>query len=126
MPVGIKQKETVNKIVEKVRHSFKFRGFQCVHGIPLMIHILKRFQFPAENFTIMLFHYDGIVDEWNMFPWSSRSIHVVAVNQTKWYCFLPFKVCFNVSDMFITNRKQLLHRNYWGGCIFLSPLFPSQ
>jgi hypothetical protein len=34
-------------------------------------------------------------------------------------------VCFNVSDMFITNRKQLLHRNYWGGCICLSSLFPS-
>lgn len=58
MPVGIKQKETVNKIVEK---------------------------FPEENFTVMLFHYDGIVDEWNMFPWSRRAIHVAAANQTKWW-----------------------------------------
>lgn len=58
MPVGIKQKETVNKIIEK---------------------------FPADNFTVMLFHYDGIVDEWNVFPWSSRAIHVVAANQTKWW-----------------------------------------
>eukprot|EP00250_Pteridium_aquilinum_P034411 c7542_g1_i1 orf=192-1469(+) len=58
MPVGIKQKETVNKIIEK---------------------------FPAENFTVMLFHYDGIVDEWNVFSWSSRAIHVSAANQTKWW-----------------------------------------
>lgn len=58
MPAGIKQKETVNKIVEK---------------------------FPQENFTVMLFHYDGIVDEWNVFPWSRRAIHVVASNQTKWW-----------------------------------------
>ncbi|MCO5564426.1 hypothetical protein L7F22_018087 [Adiantum nelumboides] len=58
MPVGIQQKEMVNKIIEK---------------------------FPQENFTLMLFHYDGKVDEWNMFPWSSRAIHVAAANQTKWW-----------------------------------------
>lgn len=58
MPVGIKQKEMVNKIIEK---------------------------FPAKNFTVMLFHYDGKVDEWSIFPWSSRAIHVVAANQTKWW-----------------------------------------
>ncbi|MCO5563030.1 hypothetical protein L7F22_016666 [Adiantum nelumboides] len=58
MPVGIQQKEMVNKIIEK---------------------------FPKENFTLMLFHYDGKVDEWNMFPWSSRAIHLAAANQTKWW-----------------------------------------
>ena len=64
---------------------------------PLIIQNFKHFQFPAENFTIMLFHYDGIVDEWNVFPWSSQSIHVVAVNQTKWYDFLPLMVHFTIS-----------------------------
>ncbi|KAH7439629.1 hypothetical protein KP509_04G069600 [Ceratopteris richardii] len=58
IPVGIKQKETVNKIIEK---------------------------FPENQFTVMLFHYDGVVDEWNTFGWNSRAIHIVAMNQTKWW-----------------------------------------
>ncbi|KAI5071729.1 hypothetical protein GOP47_0013980 [Adiantum capillus-veneris] len=58
MPVGVQQKEMVNKIIEK---------------------------FPEQNFTVMLFHYDGKVDEWKTFPWSNRAIHVAAANQTKWW-----------------------------------------
>jgi hypothetical protein len=57
MAVGIKQKSTVDKIVQK---------------------------FPAENFTVMLFHYDGKVDNWTDLAWSARAIHVMAFNQTKW------------------------------------------
>uniref|UniRef100_A0A0D6QY43 DUF707 domain-containing protein n=1 Tax=Araucaria cunninghamii TaxID=56994 RepID=A0A0D6QY43_ARACU len=56
--VGIKQKENVNKIVQK---------------------------FPSDNFTVMLFHYDGVVDKWSDLSWSARAIHVVAINQTKWW-----------------------------------------
>ncbi|GMJ03649.1 STICKY GENERATIVE CELL [Hibiscus trionum] len=56
--VGIKQKEIVDQIVKK---------------------------FPARDFVVMLFHYDGIVDEWRDFEWSDRAIHVSAVNQTKWW-----------------------------------------
>ncbi|KAE8664667.1 pentatricopeptide repeat-containing protein [Hibiscus syriacus] len=56
--VGIKQKEIVDQIVKK---------------------------FPARDFVVMLFHYDGIVDEWRDFKWSDRAIHVSAVNQTKWW-----------------------------------------
>uniref|UniRef100_A0A5B7AVP1 Uncharacterized protein n=1 Tax=Davidia involucrata TaxID=16924 RepID=A0A5B7AVP1_DAVIN len=56
--VGIKQKEIVNKIVEK---------------------------FPANDFVVMLFHYDGIVDEWSDLGWSGRVVHVSAMNQTKWW-----------------------------------------
>ncbi|MBA0600846.1 hypothetical protein Gorai_004041, partial [Gossypium raimondii] len=33
----------------------------------------------------MLFHYDGIVDEWKDFAWSDQVIHVSARNQTKWW-----------------------------------------
>lgn len=56
--VGVKQKEIVNKIVEK---------------------------FLSNGFVIMLFHYDGIVDEWSNLNWNNRVIHVSAKNQTKWW-----------------------------------------
>lgn len=58
IPVGIKQKYNVDAIVEK---------------------------FLPENFTIILFHYDGNVDGWWDLDWSSKAIHIVAQNQTKWW-----------------------------------------
>ncbi|KAK9267534.1 hypothetical protein L1049_009962 [Liquidambar formosana] len=58
IPVGIKQKHNVDAIVQK---------------------------FLSENFTIMLFHYDGNVDGWWNLDWSQKAIHVVAQNQTKWW-----------------------------------------
>ncbi|MED6152428.1 hypothetical protein PIB30_117279 [Stylosanthes scabra] len=56
--VGVKQKEIVNKIVEK---------------------------FPSSDFVVMLFHYDEVVDGWKNLAWSNRAIHVSAINQTKWW-----------------------------------------
>ncbi|WOG88260.1 hypothetical protein DCAR_0207495 [Daucus carota subsp. sativus] len=56
--VGVKQKEVVNQIVQK---------------------------FLGNGFDVMLFHYDGLVDEWNDLIWSSSAIHVSAMNQTKWW-----------------------------------------
>ncbi|ONH92657.1 hypothetical protein PRUPE_8G187400 [Prunus persica] len=56
--VGIKQKESVNKIVKK---------------------------FLLSDFIVMLFHYDGLVNEWRDLEWSGRAIHVSAMNQTKWW-----------------------------------------
>ena len=38
----------------------------------------------SENFTILLFHYDGRVAEWDEFEWSKRAIHVSVRKQTKW------------------------------------------
>lgn len=58
MAVGIKQKKKVNEIVNK---------------------------FPHTDFVIMLFHYDGLLNEWNDLEWSSTAIHISAINQTKWY-----------------------------------------
>ncbi|KAG5107172.1 hypothetical protein JHK84_044079 [Glycine max] len=58
MAVGLEQKEIVNKIVEK---------------------------FLSSDFVVMLFHYDGFVDGWKSLAWSSRAIHVSAINQTKWW-----------------------------------------
>ncbi|XVE84049.1 hypothetical protein DITRI_Ditri16bG0137700 [Diplodiscus trichospermus] len=39
----------------------------------------------SENFTIMLFHYDGLTTEWDEFEWSKRAIHVSVPKQTKWW-----------------------------------------
>ncbi|XP_073268261.1 uncharacterized protein [Populus alba] len=39
----------------------------------------------SENFTILLFHYDGRVSEWDEFEWSKSAIHVSARKQTKWW-----------------------------------------
>jgi len=58
MAVGIKQKNVVDEIVQK---------------------------FPLTSFTIMLFHYDGVVDQWQDLAWSNQSIHIVALHQTKWW-----------------------------------------
>ncbi|XWS42929.1 hypothetical protein CRYUN_Cryun16bG0055900 [Craigia yunnanensis] len=56
--VGIKQKDLVHKMVKK---------------------------FLSSGFVVMLFHYDGIVDEWKDFEWIDQVIHVSAHNQTKWW-----------------------------------------
>ncbi|XP_047324716.1 uncharacterized protein LOC124928228 [Impatiens glandulifera] len=58
MTVGIKQKADVSLIVKK---------------------------FLADDFVVMLFHYDDVVDEWRDLGWNSRVIHVSAMNQTKWW-----------------------------------------
>ncbi|KAI4299315.1 hypothetical protein L6164_032784 [Bauhinia variegata] len=58
VPVGVKQKDNVDIMVQK---------------------------FLPENFTIILFHYDGNVEEWWDLEWSSNAIHIVAQNQTKWW-----------------------------------------
>ncbi|CAI9111139.1 OLC1v1011281C1 [Oldenlandia corymbosa var. corymbosa] len=39
----------------------------------------------SENFTILLFHYDGRTSEWDEFEWSKRAIHVSVRRQTKWW-----------------------------------------
>ncbi|KDP46396.1 hypothetical protein JCGZ_10236 [Jatropha curcas] len=39
----------------------------------------------SENFTIVLFHYDGRTTEWDEFEWSKQAVHVSAHKQTKWW-----------------------------------------
>ncbi|CAN1346070.1 hypothetical protein LINPERPRIM_LOCUS40624 [Linum perenne] len=69
MAVGIKQIKSVDQIVQK---------------------------FPSGEFVVMLFHYDGNVDEWKGLDWSNRAIHISAINQTKWLvgCSLSWKLWF--------------------------------
>ncbi|GAB2230937.1 hypothetical protein Drorol1_Dr00015235, partial [Drosera rotundifolia] len=56
--VGIRQRDIVKKIVEK---------------------------FLSCAFVVMLFHYDGIVDEWRDLDWNDSVIHLAAKDQTKWW-----------------------------------------
>ncbi|KAF8090874.1 hypothetical protein N665_0462s0011 [Sinapis alba] len=40
----------------------------------------------SDNFTIVLFHYDGITSEWDdEFEWSKNVIHISVKKQTKWW-----------------------------------------
>lgn len=59
IPVGIKQKTVVDRLVSKFARS----------GL----------------FTVMLFHYDGSLDAWRDLAWSARAVHVAAEGQTKWW-----------------------------------------
>ncbi|CAI8618030.1 unnamed protein product [Vicia faba] len=54
-------------------------GYDQRHNIDKSI---KKF---SENFTIVLFHYDDRISEWNQFEWSKRAIHISASKQTKWW-----------------------------------------
>lgn len=56
-----------------------------VHSCTSNCFSLSILQFLSSGFVVMLFHYDGIVDEWKEFQWSDLVIHVSAINQTKWY-----------------------------------------
>ncbi|KAK6936059.1 Protein of unknown function DUF707 [Dillenia turbinata] len=38
-----------------------------------------------DDFTILLFHYDGRTSEWDEFEWSKTAIHVSVKKQTKWW-----------------------------------------
>lgn len=63
MAVGLNQKKSVDAMVRK---------------------------FLPENFTVILFHYDGNVDGWWNLDWSNAAIHIVAKKQTKWWCAKRF------------------------------------
>ncbi|KAL6639173.1 hypothetical protein ACP70R_022903 [Stipagrostis hirtigluma subsp. patula] len=59
VPVGIKNKAVVDKLVSKF--------------------------LDAGGFAVMLFHYDGAVEQWADLEWSGRAVHVAARGQTKWW-----------------------------------------
>lgn len=82
--VGIKQREIVNKIVEKVIAYNICRVLSHCSFIMLIINPCNAIQFLSNDFVIMLFHYDGIVDKWSELKWNDRVIHISAKNQTKW------------------------------------------
>ncbi|XP_040381225.1 uncharacterized protein LOC102704535 isoform X3 [Oryza brachyantha] len=48
------------------------------------VDIMAR-KFLNQNYTVMLFHYDGNVDGWRNLEWSDKAVHILAHNQTKWW-----------------------------------------
>uniref|UniRef100_A0A803LK85 Lysine ketoglutarate reductase trans-splicing protein n=2 Tax=Chenopodium quinoa TaxID=63459 RepID=A0A803LK85_CHEQI len=54
-------------------------------GLDMKENIDKAVKKFSDNFTILLFHYDGKTTEWDQFEWSKRAIHVSARKQTKWW-----------------------------------------
>ncbi|CAA0818267.1 Protein of unknown function (DUF707 [Striga hermonthica] len=54
-------------------------------GYDLRNNIDKAVKKFSDNFTIVLFHYDGRTTEWDNFEWSKRAIHISARKQTKWW-----------------------------------------
>lgn len=87
MPVGLKQKRNVNIIVQKVCNRYDcFNNSIYIFDIHYMqnTELASVFQFLQENFTIILFHYDGNMDGWWDLKWSKKAVHIVADNQTKW------------------------------------------
>ncbi|XP_055805660.1 uncharacterized protein LOC129874400 isoform X4 [Solanum dulcamara] len=54
-------------------------GFEQKNNIDAAV---KKF---SENFTFLLFHYDGRTSEWDDLEWSKWAIHVSTRKQTKWW-----------------------------------------
>lgn len=102
--VGLEQKDNIDAAVKKVISVFSLYQsvfwFVFIHWLP-SVHsaywfmsiclIVYPFLWPldltlqfSENFTIVLFHYDGRASDWDNFEWSKRAIHISARKQTKW------------------------------------------
>ena len=86
--VGYDQKKNIDAAVKKVL-SFSHSPFSRVPFLKIYVFIYILSQF-SENFTIVLFHYDGRTTEWDEFEWSKRTVHISAHKQTKWLEILPF------------------------------------
>ncbi|KAH7365782.1 hypothetical protein KP509_18G045900 [Ceratopteris richardii] len=39
----------------------------------------------TKNWTVVFFHYDGRINEWDEFEWAQEAIHISALKQTKWW-----------------------------------------
>ena len=104
--VGFDQKDVVNEAVSKVNfpnlHSFIEN--LCLSNSSLSYWFLVTLmnslwffngafiQF-SKNWTIVLFHYDGRIDEWDQFEWAQTAIHISARKQSKWY-YASSCICF--------------------------------
>ncbi|XP_060195573.1 uncharacterized protein LOC132624856 [Lycium barbarum] len=67
-------------LITKPRYLVCFTvGYEQKNNIDAAV---KKF---SENFTFVLFHYDGRTSEWDDLEWSKRAIHVSTRKQTKWW-----------------------------------------
>lgn len=108
-------------LLKKVHLTFTSSHMICADWCTVM----NSLQFLKNSFVVILFHYDGIVDEWNE-EWGGRVLHVSAMNQTKWYdywikyavtqlCFaFPLWIGIYMSDIFA-------HGHRWFAKRFLHP-----
>lgn len=89
--VGYDQRNNIDAAVKKVQTDFALAQFyfyfQSLSSLHLLLNCYLQF---SENFTILLFHYDGRTSEWEEFEWSRRAIHVSARKQTKWLAISSF------------------------------------
>jgi len=85
MPVGLKQKDNVDSLVQKVSMLCLSQCISDEVSVSINVSLFYCIQFLPANFTVILFHYDGNMDQWWDLEWSSKAIHIVAHNQTKWY-----------------------------------------
>lgn len=77
--VGFEQKRNIDAAVKKVSWKGVHTACYCIS-----LSLSDVFWQFSENFTIVLFHYDGRASEWENFEWSKRAIHVSVYKQTKW------------------------------------------
>ncbi|KAG2269616.1 hypothetical protein Bca52824_064171 [Brassica carinata] len=72
---------TLKDLKKKPRYLVTFTvGYKQRHNIDACV---KKF---SDNFTIVLFHYDGRTSEWDdEFEWSNNVIHISVQKQTKWW-----------------------------------------
>lgn len=77
-------------------------------------------QFLANDFVVMLFHYDGVVDEWSDLGWSGQVIHISAMNQTKWWLYPPLQV-FPSRRIYVSDVKITFQWCRWFAKRFLHP-----
>lgn len=65
----------------------------------------------------MLFHYDGLVTEWDQYEWSKQAIHISVKKQTKWYIkFIYFFMVMTLLFLYL-----ILSFNRWYAKRFLHP-----
>lgn len=89
--VGYDQRYNIDAAIKKVIPISELPRLLTAYVCLCLLYICSlndlwayKIQF-SENFTIVLFHYDGRVNEWDEFDWSKRVIHISVRKQTKWF-----------------------------------------
>ena len=89
--VGFDQKRNIDAALKKVGPLWLLVKSVYSFHLPPSLKLKLHLQF-SENFTIVLFHYDGRTSEWEEFEWSKRAIHVSVPKQTKWLAISSFNI----------------------------------
>ena len=83
--VAYEQRKNIDACIKKVNLSFALLPFfLLIFPQKKKLSSLTLSQQFSDNFTVVLFHYDGRTSEYDEFEWSRRAIHVSVPKQTKW------------------------------------------